>query len=88
MSTDISENELIAEIAELRALLRTKEADLANLRRKKQITQEYGLNNNEIDRYSRQLFLPEVGVQGGYTIRLFRTQKYTNVIQFSCQSTI
>lgn len=64
MSTDMSEDELVAEIAELRALLHAKEVKLARLRREKQITQEYGLNNDEICRYSRQLFLTEIGVQG------------------------
>jgi len=64
ISIDISEDELVAEITELRELLRTKEAKLTHLRRKKQIVQEYGLNNDEICRYSRQLFLKEVGVKG------------------------
>ncbi|XP_050458229.1 adenylyltransferase and sulfurtransferase MOCS3 isoform X2 [Cataglyphis hispanica] len=69
MSTDISEDELVAEIAELRALLHAKEVKLARLRREKQITQEYGLNNDEICRYSRQLFLTEIGVQGQKKIK-------------------
>lgn len=64
MSTDTCEDELVAEIAELRALLHAKEVKLARLRREKQVMQEYGLNNDEIYRYSRQLFLTEVGVQG------------------------
>lgn len=64
MSTDTCEDELIAEITELRALLHAKEIKLARLRREKQVMQEYGLNNDEICRYSRQLFLTEVGVQG------------------------
>ncbi|XP_011635708.1 adenylyltransferase and sulfurtransferase MOCS3 isoform X1 [Pogonomyrmex barbatus] len=69
MSTDTYESELIAEITELRALLHTKEIELAQLRYKKQVSQEYGLNNNEICRYSRQLFLPEIGVQGQKKIK-------------------
>jgi len=64
ISINISEDELVAEITELRELLRTKEAKLIHLRREKQIVQEYGLNNDEICRYSRQLFLKEVGVKG------------------------
>lgn len=60
----MSEDKLVAEIAELRALLHAKETELAHLRHKKQIMQEYGLDNQEICRYSRQLFLPEIGVQG------------------------
>lgn len=64
VSTDTREDELIAEIMKLRELLRMKETELACLRHKKQVTQEYGLNNDEICRYSRQLFLTEVGVKG------------------------
>lgn len=62
--SDTSEDELVAEIADLRALLHAKEVKLARLRREKQVTQEYGLDNDEIRRYSRQLFLTEIGVQG------------------------
>lgn len=62
------ESKLLEEIAELQSLLRAKETELANLRRQKQISQEYGLNNDEINRYSRQIFLPEIGVQGGFMI--------------------
>lgn len=68
VSTDTHENELVAEITKLRELLRTKEAELACLRHEKQVAQEYGLNNDEICRYSRQLFLREVGVKGIYKI--------------------
>lgn len=64
MFTDTREDELIAEITKLRELLRTKEAELACLRQEKQVVQEHGLNNDEICRYSRQLFLTEVGVKG------------------------
>lgn len=64
MSTNTYEDKLVAEITELRALLRMKEAKLADLRREKQIAQENGLYNDEISRYSRQIFLPEIGVQG------------------------
>jgi hypothetical protein len=64
MSTNTYEDELVAEIANLRALLRTKEAKLAELQREKQIVQEHGLYNDEICRYSRQLFLSQIGVQG------------------------
>ncbi|XP_067213846.1 adenylyltransferase and sulfurtransferase MOCS3 isoform X2 [Linepithema humile] len=46
-----------------------KETELIHLRREKQITQEYGLNNDEINRYSRQLLLTEIGVQGQKTIK-------------------
>lgn len=61
---DTRENKLVAEITKLRELLRTKEAELVCLRHEKQVAQEYGLNNDEICRYSRQLFLTEVGVKG------------------------
>lgn len=64
MSKNKRESELLAEITELRALLHRKETELTHLRREKQITQEYGLNNDEINRYSRQLLLTEIGVQG------------------------
>ncbi|XP_076752127.1 ubiquitin-like activating enzyme 4 isoform X2 [Xylocopa sonorina] len=60
----MNEKKLIDEIAELRELLRMKEAQLAAQRREKQILQDYGLSNNEISRYSRQIFLPEIGVKG------------------------
>ncbi|CAL7946144.1 unnamed protein product [Xylocopa violacea] len=60
----MNEKKLIDEIAELRELLRMKEAQLAALRREKQILQDYGLSNKEISRYSRQIFLPEIGVKG------------------------
>lgn len=68
VSIDTHEDELVAEITKLRELLRTKEAELTCLRHKKQVTQEYGLNNDEIYRYSRQLFLTEIGVKGIYKI--------------------
>jgi len=64
MSNDTCEDKLVAEIAELRALLHAKEVKLARLRREKQVVQEYGLSNDEICRYSRQLFLTEIGVHG------------------------
>lgn len=64
MFTDTCEDELVTEITKLRELLRTKEAKLACLRQEKQVMQEHGLNNDEICRYSRQLFLTEVGVKG------------------------
>lgn len=60
----MNEQKLIDEIAELRELLRAKEAQLVALKREKQILQDYGLNNDEISRYSRQIFLPEIGVKG------------------------
>ncbi|XP_060823324.1 adenylyltransferase and sulfurtransferase MOCS3 [Bombus pascuorum] len=60
----MSEKKLINEIIELRELLRTKETQLAALRREKQILQDYGLNNKEILRYSRQIFLPEIAIKG------------------------
>lgn len=60
----MNEKKLIDEIIELRELLRTKEAQLAALRRERQILQDYGLNNEEILRYSRQIFLPEIGIKG------------------------
>ncbi|EZA60457.1 hypothetical protein DMN91_010697 [Ooceraea biroi] len=69
MSTNTPEDKLVAEITELRALLRAKEAKLAELRRERQVVQEYGLHNDEISRYSRQLFLPEIGVQGQRKIK-------------------
>lgn len=64
MSNDTCEDKLVAEIAELQALLHAKEVKLSRLRREKQVMQEYGLNNDEICRYSRQLLLTEIGVQG------------------------
>ncbi|XP_033203655.1 ubiquitin-like activating enzyme 4 [Bombus vancouverensis nearcticus] len=60
----MNEKKLIDEIVELRELLRTKETQLAALRREKQILQDYGLNNEEILRYSRQIFLPEIAIKG------------------------
>lgn len=88
MSADINEDKLVAEIAELRALLRTKEAKLADLRREKQIAQEYGLNNDEICRYSRQLFLPEISVQGAvHMCNIFLVEQHKSIyymVQFSC----
>lgn len=69
MSTNTCEDELVAEIAELRALLHAKEVKLAHLRSERQVMQEYGLNNDEICRYSRQLFLTEIGVQGQKKIK-------------------
>ncbi|XP_050584641.1 adenylyltransferase and sulfurtransferase MOCS3 [Bombus affinis] len=60
----MNEKKLIDEIIELRELLRTKETQLAALRREKQILQDYGLNNEEILRYSRQIFLPEIAIKG------------------------
>ncbi|XP_024880813.1 adenylyltransferase and sulfurtransferase MOCS3 [Temnothorax curvispinosus] len=67
--TDTHEDELVAEITKLRELLHMKEAELACLRRKKQVVQEHGLSNDEICRYSRQLFLTEVGVKGQKKIK-------------------
>lgn len=69
MSNDTCEDKLVAEIAELRALLHAKEVKLARLRREKQVVQEYGLSNDEICRYSRQLFLTEIGVHGQKKIK-------------------
>ncbi|XP_029162863.1 adenylyltransferase and sulfurtransferase MOCS3 isoform X1 [Nylanderia fulva] len=69
MSTNMCEDKLVTEIAELRALLHAKEVQLARLRNERQVTQEYGLNNDEICRYSRQLFLTEIGVQGQKKIK-------------------
>ncbi|XP_071861797.1 ubiquitin-like activating enzyme 4 [Bombus fervidus] len=60
----MSEKKLVDEIIELRELLRTKEIQLAALRREKQILQDCGLNNEEILRYSRQIFLPEIAIKG------------------------
>lgn len=64
MSVEKNEDDLRTTIAELRATLSAKEAELAALQRKKQVVQKYGLNNDEILRYSRQLFLREINVQG------------------------
>ncbi|XP_014481121.1 PREDICTED: adenylyltransferase and sulfurtransferase MOCS3 [Dinoponera quadriceps] len=69
MSTEKKEEDLKATIAELRAALRAKEAELADLRREKQVVQEYGLSNDEILRYSRQLFLREINVRGQKRIK-------------------
>ncbi|KAG7201651.1 hypothetical protein KM043_004381 [Ampulex compressa] len=66
---NMDERELIEEIAELRQLLRAKEARLAALRREREISQSYGLNNEEIMRYSRQIFLSEVGITGQAKIK-------------------
>ncbi|XP_078049459.1 ubiquitin-like activating enzyme 4 isoform X2 [Augochlora pura] len=60
----MNEKKLIDEIMELRKILHAKEAQLATLRREKQVLQDYGLNNDEISRYSRQIFLPEIGIEG------------------------
>ncbi|XP_076279398.1 ubiquitin-like activating enzyme 4 [Lasioglossum baleicum] len=60
----MNEEELIDEIMELRKMLRAKEAQLTTLRREKQILQDYGLSNDEISRYSRQIFLTEIGIEG------------------------
>lgn len=61
---NMDEELLLEEIASLRAELREKEANLAELRREKQILQTNGLNNEEIARYSRQILLPDIGVKG------------------------
>lgn len=60
----MNEEKLIDEINKLRELLRIKEAQLAALRPEKQILQDYGLSNEEISKYSRQIFLPEIGIKG------------------------
>ncbi|XP_043252721.1 adenylyltransferase and sulfurtransferase MOCS3 [Colletes gigas] len=65
----MNEKELVVEITELHELLRAKEAQLAALRREKQIVQDCGLSNDEISRYSRQMFLSEVGVKGQLKIK-------------------
>nr|XP_050846798.1 adenylyltransferase and sulfurtransferase MOCS3 [Vespula vulgaris] len=65
----MDEEELINEIAKLRELLHEKESALANIRRAKQIPRDHGLNNDEISRYSRQIFLPEIGVTGQKKIK-------------------
>ncbi|OAD54590.1 Adenylyltransferase and sulfurtransferase MOCS3 [Eufriesea mexicana] len=61
----MNEKKLLDEITALRELLDMKEVQLAALRREKQILQDYGLSNKEISRYSRQIFLPEIGIKGG-----------------------
>ncbi|XP_015189229.1 PREDICTED: adenylyltransferase and sulfurtransferase MOCS3 [Polistes dominula] len=65
----MDEEELINEIAKLRELLHEKETALAYIRRTKQIPRDYGLNNDEISRYSRQIFLPQIGVTGQKKIK-------------------
>lgn len=60
----MSELYLLEEIANLKAKLREKEDNLSKLRVTKQIVQANGLNNEEIARYSRQIILPDVGVEG------------------------
>lgn len=65
----MSEEELINEIVKLREILNEKESTLANIKRAKQISHEHGLNNDEINRYSRQIFLPEIGVTGQKKIK-------------------
>lgn len=64
-----NEQELIEDIARLRKQLLEKESKLAALRHAKEIRQEYGLSNDEIVRYSRQIFLSEVGVEGQVKIK-------------------
>lgn len=77
----MEEEELINEIAKLRELLHEKESELANIRRAKQIPRDHGLNNDEISRYSRQIFLPEIGVTGGakcffFNVFLYKLNSY------------
>ena len=60
----MNEETILEEIANLKEKLREKEANLAKLRREKQILQPHGLNNEEIARYSRQMLLPDIGVKG------------------------
>ncbi|XP_043477673.1 adenylyltransferase and sulfurtransferase MOCS3 [Leptopilina heterotoma] len=60
----MEEKNLLKEIKSLKNILREKETQLADIRRKKEILQNNGLNNEEISRYSRQILLPEIGVKG------------------------
>lgn len=60
----MNEEELVEQIAELREQLRKKENALAALRNEKQVLQDYGLSNEEIPRYSRQIILSEFGING------------------------
>ncbi|KAL0134612.1 hypothetical protein PUN28_001425 [Cardiocondyla obscurior] len=69
VSMNKREDDLVAEITKLRELLHVKEAELAHLRHERQITLENGLTNDEICRYSRQIFLTEVGVKGQKKIK-------------------
>lgn len=66
----MSEEELVHEIAALRIKLSEKESNLNKLRREKQIVQKHGLTNEEISRYSRQILLPEISVNGKLPINL------------------
>ncbi|XP_024943042.1 adenylyltransferase and sulfurtransferase MOCS3 [Cephus cinctus] len=63
------EKELVKEIAELRKLLHEKENKLAALRREKEILQSYGLSNNEVCKYSRQILIPEINIKGQVKIK-------------------
>ncbi|XP_063991010.1 adenylyltransferase and sulfurtransferase MOCS3 [Diachasmimorpha longicaudata] len=65
----MNEEELIREITELKRLLREKEDALAELRLKKIIIPNNKLNNEEIGRYSRQMLIPEIGVEGQLQIK-------------------
>ena len=60
----MNEETLLVEITLLKEKLREKETQLIDLRRKKQILQSNGLNNTEIARYSRQMILQYVKVEG------------------------
>lgn len=67
----MNEEKLVNEINELRKLLKEKEDNLILLRKSKQILQKNGLNNDEIMRYSRQILVPEIGVEGTILIIFF-----------------
>lgn len=72
----MSELYLLEEISNLKAKLREKEDNLSKLRVTKQIVQANGLNNEEIARYSRQIILPDVGVEGKqFTLNQFILQR-------------
>ncbi|XP_012264209.2 adenylyltransferase and sulfurtransferase MOCS3 [Athalia rosae] len=60
----IEEEQLLREIDVLRKILREKELQLKELRSEKQIVQSCGLNNEEITRFSRQILIPQIGVEG------------------------
>lgn len=62
----MNEEELKLEVERLRKALRASEEKLQQLQNEKQHLQNYGLNNNEVLRYSRQMIMPDISVDGMY----------------------
>lgn len=66
-STNAKIKALESEIEQLSTTLKTKRDELDKLRRSSELTKatnESRLSNVEINRFSRQIILPEVGVKG------------------------